>query len=41
MIDIVREINSNIRLFVDDSLIDIIFDIPDSAAQILKLILIV
>ena len=41
MIDIVREINSNIRLFVDDSFIDIIFDIPDSAAQILKLILIV
>ena len=35
--DIVREINSNIRLFADDTTIYIIVDFPDSAAQILNI----
>ena len=34
--DIVREINSNIRLFADDTTIYIIVDFQDSAAQILN-----
>ena len=35
--DIVREINSNIRLFADYTTIYIIVDFPDSAAQILNI----
>ena len=35
--DVVREINSNIRLFADDTTINIIVDFPDSAAQILNI----
>ena len=35
--DIVREINSNIRLFADNTTIYIIVDFPDSAAQILNI----
>ena len=35
--DIVREINSNIRLFADDTTIYIIVDFPDSAAHILNI----
>ena len=35
--DIVREINSNIRLFADDTSIYIIVDFPDSAAQTLDI----
>ena len=35
--DIVREINSNIRLFADDNTIYIIVDFSDSAAQILNI----
>ena len=35
--DIVREINSNLRLFADDTTINIIVDFPDSAAQILNI----
>ena len=34
--DIVHEINSNIRLFADDTSLYIIVDFPDSAAQILN-----
>ena len=37
--DIVREINSNIRLFADDTTIYIIVDFPDSAAQILMFVM--
>ena len=35
--DMVRENNSNIRLFADDTIIYIIVDFPDSAAQILNI----
>ena len=35
--DIVHEINSNIRLFADDTSIYIIVDFPESAAQILNI----
>ena len=37
IIDIVKEIHSNIRLFADDTSLYIIVDFPDSAAQILNL----
>ena len=35
--DIVKEVQSNIRLFADDTSLYIIVDLPDSAAQILNL----
>ena len=35
--DFVKEIHSNIRLFADDTSLYIIYDFPDSAAQILNL----
>ena len=35
--DIVRENNTNIRLFADDTTIYIIVDFPDSAAQIINI----
>ena len=36
IIDIVHEIHSNIRLFADDTILYIIVEFPDSAAQILN-----
>ena len=35
--DIVNEINSNIRLFADNTSLYLIVDFPDSAAQILNI----